>query len=117
MSPEHDLVLWSDIDPGPNVHIVFDYKMLHNYRRETIDKSAGQVSGDRKAVAGIGDWHVEFDGFTICLQNFLCMPDSPSCTLSTGALKRSDEFISAAHGAMDHLHLVCPIGIHHKYFV
>jgi len=90
--------------------------MLHNYRR-TIDKGVGQVSGDQKAVAGMGDWHVEFDGYTICLQNVLCMPDSPSCILSTGGLKRSDGFISAAHDVLDHFHLVCPIGIHHKYFV
>lgn len=87
--------------------------MLHNYV-ETTGKSVGQVSGDRKAIAGYGNWHVEFGGHVLCLYDVLCMPDNPTCTLSTGALKR-DGFIYTAHDAMDSLHLINPVGINVEY--
>lgn len=104
------------MDPGSNVHIVFDSKLLHNYKT-TADKSVGQVSGDRKPVAGIGDWHITIGEYSIILHDVLCMPDNPSCTLSTGALKRNDGFICASHDALAHLHLVCPIGIDEKFSI
>jgi len=91
-----------------------DPKLLHNFKT-TKNKMLGQVSGDKKAVMGIGEWHVCIGGHEIILHNVLCMPNNPTCTLSTGALKLQDGFIYAAHDALSQLHLVCPIGIDEKY--
>jgi len=71
----------------------------------------GQVSGDKKAVLGISNWHIHNDGHSVVLHDVLCMPDNPSCTLSTSALKRLDGFVYAAHDAIAQLQLVCPLGI------
>jgi len=111
---DHDFIVWTHVDPGSNVHIVMDPKLLHNFRK-TKNKLLGQVSGDKKAVLGIGEWHISIAGHAVVLHNVLCMPGNPTCTLSTGALKLLDGFIYSAHDALAQLHLVCPIGIDEKY--
>ena len=98
------------MDPGSNVHIVFDRKLLHNFRI-TKNKMLGQVSGDRKRVLGVGELHVSIGEHSIVLHNVLCMPQNPTCTLSTGALKLLDGFICASHDALAQLHLATPHGI------
>jgi len=103
------------VDPGSNVHIITYPKFLHDYRT-TKNKVLGQVSGDKKAVLGISNWHIHIDGHSVVLHDVLCMPDNPSCTLSTtGALKRLDGFVYAAHDALAQLQLVCPIGINKAF--
>jgi len=108
------LVIWAHVDTGSNVHIVNERKVLHKFRA-TKNKTLGQVTGDRKTIHGIGEWHICIDDRCVILHNVLYMPDNPTCTLSTGSLKRLDGFISAAHDALSQVHLVCPIGINHKY--
>jgi len=110
----YDLVIWTHVDPGSNVHIVFDHKMLHNFRR-TQNKLLGQVSGDKKPVFGVGEWHINIDQHNIVLHNVLCMPDNPTCTLSTGALKMLDSFDLTSHDALTKLHLVSSIGVNMKF--
>jgi len=111
---DHDFVLWTHVDPGSNVHIVFDAKFLHNFRL-TKDKTLGQVSGNRIKVQGMGDWHIQIGPHTVVLHDVLCMPSNPTCTLSTGALKRLDGFLSASHDALTQLHLISPIGVNEIY--
>ena len=108
--PDSDFVLWTHVDPGSNVHIVFDHRVLHNFAT-TKNKMLGQVSGDKKQVFGIGEWHIRIGGYGVILHNVLCMPDNPTCTLSTGALKLLDGFSSASHDALSKLHLKSPIGV------
>ena len=103
--PLHELVVWSHVDTGSNTHIVNNEKFLHNYVT-TPDATLGQVSGDRKAIDGKGDWHIRFRDKDFILQNVLCMKNNPTCTLSTGALKRSDGFTAAPHDTNHSLHLV-----------
>jgi len=110
----YDLVIWTHVDPGSNVHIVFDHKMLHNFRR-TRNKLLGQVSGDKKPVFGVGEWHINIDQHNIVLHNVLCMPDNPTCTLSTGALKMLDGFEVTSHDALTKLHLVNSNGINVQF--
>ena len=78
------------------------FRMLFNYT-PTTDPSVGQDSGDRKAVAGYGNWHVTVGDHLLVLHNVLCMPKNPTCTVSTGALKR-DGFIFTTHDALESLH-------------
>jgi len=110
----HDLVIWTHIDPGSNVHIVFDNRILHNYK-PTPNKFLGQVSGDQKRVIGVGEWHVRIGGKDVILHNVLYMPNNPTCTLSTGALKLLDGFIYSGHDALAKLHLVSSKGIDHTF--
>ena len=44
----------------------------------------------------------------------LYMPENPTCTLSTGALKR-DGFVLTVHDALESLHLINPTGVNQKY--
>ena len=101
----YDLVIWTHVDPGSNVHIVFNHKMLHNFRRTQ------HVSGDKKPVFGVGEWHINIAQHNLVLHNVLCMPDNPTCTLSTGALKMLDGFDLTSHDALAKLHLVNSIGV------
>ena len=110
----YNLVIWTHVDPGSNVHIVFHSKFLHNFR-QTHNKTLGQVSGDRKSVQGVGEWHIKIGNCEIILHNVLCMPTNPTCTLSTGALKLQDGFVYAAHDAIHSLGLVSPMGINETY--
>lgn len=105
------MVVWTHVDPGSNVHIVFYHKLLHIFCK-TQNKYLGQVSGARTKVLGVGDLHVSIGCHSIILHNVLCMQQNPTCTLSTGALKLLDGFIlCTSHDALEKLHLVSPHGI------
>ena len=103
--PHHELVVWTHVDTGSNTHIVNNAKFLHNYV-STPGSTLGQVSGDRKAVAGKGDWHIKLKNKHYILENVLCMPSNPTCTISTGALKRSNHFLSVPHDTNHSLILI-----------
>ena len=60
-------------------------------------------------------WHVSIGCHSIVLHNVLCMPQNPTCTLSTGALKILDGFICARHDALATLLLVSPHGIDKEF--
>ena len=88
--------------------------MLHNFRR-TRNKLLGQVSGDKKPVFGVGEWHINIAQHNFVLHNVLCMPDNPTCTLSTGALKMLEGFEVTSHDALTKLHLVTSSGVDMKF--
>ena len=93
---------------------MFDKRFLHKYT-PTSNKYLGQVSGDKKQVEGVGEWHVQFDLHKIILHNVLYMPENPTCTLSTGALKLLDGFTYSAHDALAKLHLISSTGINKTF--
>lgn len=110
----HELSIWTHVDPGSNVHIVFEKRLLHNYR-STKEKFLGQVSGDKIRVVGMGEWHIRLHDKNIVLHNVLYMPSNPTCTLSTGALKLLDGFTYSGHDALAKLHLKSPQGVDYVF--
>ena len=94
------LFLWSNVDTGANVNIVNNSLFISNFT-PTPQKELRVADGRCVPVEGKGDWIIRLGNDIHILQNTLCMPENPNCTLSTGFLKRYHGFTYAPHDAFD----------------
>ena len=97
--PKYAKILWINIDSGANIHISNDVNTVR--RTKSCPDGINQVDGKPTPPTKIGHWTFWLGNRFVHSRSTHLMPNNPTSTLGSAALKLRDGYISTNHDQFD----------------